>query len=387
MKPIEKFIGINNIAAPERHEPGELQAALDVDIDSTGALVSRRGRAPLTGGDGEASCVWQAPNGLLMLLDGYVQSLPLAGGSPVKLSPNLGCDDRVWFVKQPDGRIAWSNGLINGLIAADLQSAAPWGIAPPTIAGDAAAGETPYWLTWVRLSDGLQSAPMYCGPTTIGQPHTGLEVRAGFATAVWYAVDGLTGFYAGLTTTDEFTFTDPTDRLVTPCHTEHRLPPPPGICLSDWSARTLMAVGNVLIATTAYQREQYDPRRDFIQFPDPITWLFGVDDGIWVGTTTQLMFMRGETLDTLKNDNVVPAPVVLGSGTPTTDLSLLPADARPDGALIGAFCVCGNEIMVCGNSGHAQPLAPGRYKVPTMTSCWATTRVRDGVLQYLVSPA
>jgi len=386
MTPIEKFVGINNVAAPERHEPGELQAALNVDLDSTGALVTRRGRAALTGGAGEASSLWQAPGGLLILLDGYVQSLPLSGGTPVVLSPSLGCNDRVWFTEHPDGRIAWSNGLINGLIAADLQSAAPWGIAPPTIAGDAVVGETPYWLTWVRLSDGLQSAPMYCGPTTIGQPNTGLEIRAGFATAVWYAVDGLTGFYAGMTITDEFTFTDPTDRLVTPCHTEHRLPPPAGICLTNWGARTLMAVDNVLIATTAYQREQYDPRRDFIQFPDPITWLQGVDEGIWVGTTKQLMFMRGATLDQLKNDDVRDAPVVLGSGTPA-DFTLMAPDARPGGAMIGAFCVCGNEIMVCGNNGSAQPLAAGRYKVPTMTSCWATTRVREGVLQYLVSPA
>jgi hypothetical protein len=386
MKPIEAFLGINNVAAPERHQPGELQAALNVDIDSTRALVTRLGRAPVTGGAGEVSSLWQAPTGLLMLLGGFVQSLPLAGGAPVVLSPNLGCDERVWFTLHPDGRVAWSNGLINGLIAADLQSAAAWGIAPPTVAGAAAPGETPYWLTWVRLSDGLQSAPLYCPPTTIGQPHTGLEVRPGYATAVWYAVDGLTAFYAGVTTDDEFTFTAERDTLVTPCHTEHQLPPPPGICLTTWGARTLMAVGHVLLATTAYQREQHDPRRDFLQFPDRITWLHGVDAGFWVGTERELLFMRGIAFDQLRRDSVRDAPVLLGSGSPA-DFTLMPADARPGGALKGAFCVCGNEIVACGNSGAVQVYAAGRYKIPTMTSCWAATRVREGVLQYLVSSA
>jgi hypothetical protein len=386
MKPIEAFVGINNVAAPERHKPGELQAAVNVDLDSTRALVSRRGRVALTGGAGEASNLWQAPNGLLMLLDGFVQSLPLAGGVPVVLSPNLGCDDRVWFTLHPDGRIAWSNGHINGLIAADLQSSAPWGIAPPIDASAAVAGDTPYWLTWVRLSDRLESAPLYCGPTTRGQPITGLPVRDGFATAVYYALDGETGFYAGVTLTDAFEEADPAATLTQPCVTEGRMPPPAGICLTTWGARTLMAVDNVVVATSPYSREQHDPERDFLQFPDRVTWLHGVDAGFFVGTEQELVFMRGIAFDQLRRDGVRDAPVVLGSGVPA-DFTLMAADARPGGALDGAFCVCGNEIMALGSNGAAQAYAAGRYKAPTMSACWATTRVRDGVLQYLVSPA
>ena len=112
--------------------------------------------------------------------------------------------------------------------------------------------------------------------------------------------------------------------------------------------------------------------------------MHGVDAGFWVGTDAALIFMRGITFDQLRQDKVREAPVVLGSGTPA-DFTLMP-EARP-GSLTGAFCVCGNEIVACGSGGAAVPLAAGRYKVPAMTSCWATTRVRDGVLQYLVSPA
>lgn len=385
MKPIEAFVGINNVAAPERHEPGELQAAINVDLDSTRALVTRRGRVLVTGGAGDVRNLWQAPGGLLMLLDGYVQSLPLAGGVPVKLSPNLGCNDRIWFTLHPDGRVAWSNGLINGLIAADLQSSGPWGIAPPVEAGDAPVGETPYWLTWIRLSDRLESAPLYCGPTTRGQPITGLSVRDGYATGVYYALDGETGFYAGVTMTDTFTEDDPTAALTQPCETEDRFPPPPGICLTTWGARTLMAVDNVLVATSPYSREQHNPERDILQFPDRITWLHGVDGGFWIGTEAALLFMRGVTFDQLRLDVVRNAPVAMGSGTPA-DFALMPAEARP-GSMHGAFCICGNEILACGSGGAAVAYAAGRYKVPTMTGCWATTRVRDGVLQYLVSSA
>lgn len=386
MKPIGAFVGINNVAAPERHAPGELQAAINVDLDSTRALVTRRGRVPVTGGAGDVRNLWQAPGGLLMLLDGYVQSLPLAGGVPVKLSPNLGCNDRIWFTLHPDGRVAWSNGLINGLIEADLQSSREWGVAPPTVAGDAPDGDTPYWLTWIRLSDRLESAPMYCGPTTVGAPITGLEVRDGYATGVYYALDGLTGFYAGVTLTDSFQFTEAHDKLVQPCVTEHRMPPPPGICLTSWGARTLMTVDNVIFATTPFQRESFDPRRDFIQVPDRVTWLHGVDAGFWIGTKRELLFMQGTSLDQLRKATVRDKPVLLGSGVPA-DFTLMDPAARPGGALDGAFCVCGDEIVACGSTGAVQVYAAGRYKVPAMNSCWATTRVRDGVLQYLVSPA
>lgn len=385
MKPIEAFRGINNTAPPERHEPGELQIARDVDLDSTKALVSRRGRVPVPAIVGEVSSLWQAPAGLLMLFDGRVHSLPTGAGAPVPLSPVLGCNDRLWFTQHPDNRIAWSNGLINGLIAADLLTAAPWGFDPPTDPGGVVEGDTPYWLTWVRLADGLESGPLYCGPTTRGQPIAGLEVRAGFATAVYYALDGREGFYAGVTTTDTFTEADPTAKLTQPCNTKGLVRPPPGICLTTWGARTLIAVGNAVVATSPYSREHTNPERDFLQFPNAITWLHGVDGGFFVGTEAQLLFMRGVKLDEMRQDTLRDAPVVLGSGVPA-DFTLMDAAARP-GSIKGAFCVCGNEITCCGAGGAAVPYAAGRYKVPTMTGCWATTRVREGVLQYLVSPA
>jgi hypothetical protein len=349
-----------------------------VDIDATRALVTRRGRTLRL-----AECahsLYEAPFGLLGVIENDLVLFDAVGAVAATIYFSLG-PGRVWYETLPDGRVAFSNELITGLT--DGGPAAVWGAAAPTEAGAAVVGETPYWLTFARLSDGLESAPLYCGPTLVGAPLTGLPEREGHALNVYYALDGLVGFYAGTAAADSFIFTGQNDDLVLPCQTEHMTPPPVGRCLSAWGARMLIAVGTVLWATSPFQFEQVDARRDFLQLGETITFVHGVNAGIWVGTTQRLLFLRGSALDSLALEDVRSGPVALGSGTPA-DFTLFAPDARPGGALDGAMCISNGEIVACGSSGVAVVYGAGRYKT-AFTEVVATTRVRDGVVQYLAS--
>jgi hypothetical protein len=384
MKPIEQFIGINNVSAPFRHRPGELTEALNIDVDATRALVSRRGRARIRAG--QAHSPYRAPFGLLCVLD---MDLGLLSDDGVTFTPlyfALGCDDRVWYATLPNGLVAFSNGYITGLT--DGASVRAWGVPTPlTPAGNAVEGPTPYWLTYVRQSDGLEGGPIYCAPTVVGAPLEGLPVRAGYDIAVYYAVDGMTGFYAGQTATDAFTFGGEPKDLINPCRTMDLAPMPAGRCLAVWQSRALVAQGRVLWATTPFMHgfEMRNVARDFVQMPDDITFVHGVDAGLWVGTTAELVLLRGEAFGDLKVVSRRAGGVVLGSGT-EVDFTLMAPDARPGGALRGAMCISGGEIVGCGSGGELQVYAAGQYKT-TMTEAFATTRVRDGVMQYVVSPA
>lgn len=377
---LASFVGINNVSPAERHVDGELATANNVDIDATKALVTRRGRT-LRYADC-AHSLYQAPFGLLGVVENDLVRFNDAGAVAATIYFSLG-PARVWFAPLPDGRVAFSNGLIHGLT--DGGASTEWGVPAPTNAGAVVVGETPYWLTFVRVADGLESAPLYCGPTMIGSTMNGLPERDGYAVNVYYAVDGIAGFYAGTAADPSFKFTGDNDDLVLPCQTEHMVPPPVGRCLSAWGARMLIAVDNVLWATSPYQREQVDARRDFLQLDDAITFVHGVDAGIWIGTTRALLFLRGQTLDQVGLEVVRSGTVVLGSGA-LADFTLFPADARPGGALDGAMCISDGEIVACGSSGVARVFAAGQYKAD-VDEVVATTRVREGVLQYLASSA
>jgi hypothetical protein len=377
---LASFIGINNVSPPERHAAGELATAVNVDIDASKALVSRRGRT-LRYADC-AHSLYRAGFGLLGVVENDLVRFAADGSLAATVYFALG-PSRVWFATLPDGRVAFSNGLIHGLT--DGGPAVEWGVPVPTHPGVVVAGQTPYWLTFLRLADRLESAPLYCGTTLIGSVLQGLPEREGYAINVYYAPDGIAGFYAGTAADDSFHFQGENDDLVLPCQTEHLAPPPVGRCLSAWGARMLIAVGSVLWATTPFQFEQVDARRDFLQLDGDITFVHGVDAGIWIGTTEALLFLRGASLDLVALEVVRSGPVVLGSGAPA-DFTLFPADARPGGALSGAMCLSDGEIVACGSSGVARVFAEGQYKAG-FTEVVATTRVRDGVLQYVASAA
>lgn len=374
---VSEFRGINNVVDSTRLKTGEMIAATDVDIGETANLLSRRGRVQLQ--SGAAHSPYEAPFGTLVVIDNNLMLLDAAGATVRMVYDTLGYT-RVWYATLPDGRVAFSNGLIQGLTTATETT--EWGTPAPADPGEGISGATPYQITYVRTSDGREGPPVYGPPIDTTQAIIGLPQRDGFSINVYFAPYGGAMFLAGSTATDTFQHGG---AALGPQFVGTGLAPPPvGTQMAVWGARVLLAEGRTLWATRPLQPELCDLTRDFIQFEGDITLVYGTGEGIFVGTTRALYFLKGEVFSELRMEGIVVAPVVLGSLV-EFPLSYLAEDARPKDGADGALCIVDGYVYLL-HGGGASALTAQKYRT-TATEVFSTVRLRDGVMQYLAAPA
>lgn len=390
MLTFSSFSGINNVLPSERLTPDRngvaaLTKALNVDFGLTGEIRRRDGYAQAS-----ELChknLWQGEGFLLATCNDALTAIRPDTTRTV-LHPALG-SSRVWYCNLPDGRTAFTNGAIMGLT--DGATATEWGVpippsagVPMEINGALFPGDYQYSITYVRLSTGLESGPRYAAPLRIedgGLFISGLPELAGHKINVYLSGhDGAGAFLAGSTTNGLFSYIGKNDALVMPCRTEQMQPPPTGKMPAFWRGRTLVAQGSVLYASVTNQWETFDLRRDFKQFTADITCVVPVDDGIYVGTTENLVFLGGVQWDQLTYREVVSGPVVLGSGVSVRGELL----KQGEGAGLGAAMVCiADGVLVAGfNGGGVLRMSEGQYRT-SVDEVWATFRMVDGVPQYL----
>lgn len=375
---ITSFAGINNVADTTRLQPGELQRAENVDIDERGLLTRRRGYAQRA--VGAAHSPFLAPFGLMAVLDNDLVLLNAAGDVVRTIYDTLGYT-RVWYALLPDGRVVFSNGLIAGVASATETAAL--GVPSSVDPGVGVVGSMPYALTYVRSADGLEGAPTY-GLASIdpAQAIIGLPAAAGYRINIYFAPHG-EFLLAGSTLTD--TFTHGGGQLGVPLAMKGLGAPPVGRLLTMWNSRLLIADGSTLWASLAFRPELCNLTRDFLQFDHDITLLFGTDTGLFVGTTTQVMYLTGTAFDQLQVRDVSPGGATLGSCV-VVDAQYLNEKVRPRGAHNAAVCLVDGVPHVLAGEGTIVPLAAERYRF-SASEVWATARLKDGVLQYIAAPA
>lgn len=387
MLKFEKFTGINNVLEPHRLKTGDLTIATDVDIGLSGEITRRAGYTETS-----ALChknVWQGAGFVLATCNGDL--VKTAGGMQTLLLASIG-NDRIWYLNLPDGRTAFSNGLISG--TTDGVSVTGWGVpVPPSIgnltdvAGSLDPGDYQYQLTYVRLSDGVEGPPEYSNPLPValgGIVLMALPALAGYKINVYITgANAGTGYLAGSTVNGVFSFTGKNNQLILPCRTEFLIPMPPGRTLAMWRGRALSASGKVLYASRAGQWELCDVRRDFKQFEGDITLVQPVDGGIFVGTTKELGFLAGDEFDKLVYRSVVSGPTVLGSGVSVRGELIQQREGAGQGA--GMICIADSVVVAGFSDGQVVRLTEGRYET-TATEVAATFRMLDRVPQYIAIP-
>lgn len=388
MLKFEKFSGINNVLPSHRLSKSDLTQASNVDIGLDGEVSRRSGYSEVS-----ALChknLWQADGFMLATVDSDL--VKTTGAVQTSVYPSLGVS-RVWYCNLPDGRTTFSNGLINGIT--DGTTTTTWGVPTPTglgvltdVAGSLFAGDYQYKLTYVRLSDGLESAPLDSQPVAIasgGIVLAGMPTLAGHKINVYLSShDGAgPGYYAGSTTGGGFSFTGTNDQLVLPCQTGGLEPMPIGTVTAFWRGRVLVAVGPVLYASRAGQWELCEVRRDFKQFSAYITLIQPVDDGVFVGTEKELAFLAGDEFDKLTYRQVVSAATALGSGVEIRGELL----QQREGSALGTSMLCiADGIVVAGFSdGQIARLTEGKYKTEAAEVA-ATFRMNGRIPQYIAIP-
>lgn len=374
---LSQFLGINNVVGPTRLTAGELASATNVDIGARGELLHKRARTLLSAG--VASSVFEAPFGVFALIGNDLKLFSKEGAVLRTVYDTLGYT-RVWYVLLPDGRVGFSNGLINGIASA--AETMPWGIPTPPDAGTGVVGDTQYQITYVRAADGLEGPPAFGELIDMTQAIIGLPARAGYSINVYAAPYGEAMYLLGSTTTDTF---DPSGRSLGVQFVEGpRAAPPAGTVMVQWKSRVLIAQGKVLWATEPYRVESMDMTRDFVQLPADITGLFGTPEGVFVGTTEGLHFLAGQTFAELRAQLIAPGPVALGSMV-EFDAAYLQEKARPQTERC-ALCLVSGLVHLLFGAGQVANLTANRYRTEA-AEVFASVRVRKGVMHYVAAPA
>lgn len=391
MLTFEAFTGINNVLPAHRLTGADLIAATDVDIGLTGEISRRYGftEASDTCHKNVHNAQGYPATGFQLATTGGELIATHPGGAQHVIHPALG-PGRVWYCDLPDGRTTYTNGLIDGvtdgLTGWDRSVPVPASLGVPDDAfGELFPGSYRYHLTHVRLADRLESPAISSEPIAInnGFRLDGLPQLDGHAINVYLSgLDGEGGYLAGTTATGSFEYTGNNAALVLPCRTLGARPFPVGTYTAFWRGRVLTAVGNTLWACRPSALHLSD-WRDFKQLVGGITAVQPVDDGIYVGTDKDLIFLSGTTWDTLTHVSTQRGPVVHGSGVSAPGDRLKLGDGTGGGAAM--LCIAGGEIVAGFNGGQTSSLTGNRYKT-TATEVCATFREIDGIPQYIAVP-
>lgn len=388
MLTFDRFTGINNVLPKARMGKHDLVEATNVDIGNTGELVRRDGYTRIS------SCchkhLWQRQECLLAVVNHALQAI-YENGTRKVIEPGLGSTDKVHYCDLPDGSTAYSNGLIAG--ATDGLVSKAWAIPVPQVGastmempGSLTRGQYLYALSYSRLSDGLEG-PAVMGAHALqleqgGVLFMGLPMLEGHQINVYLSsCGGEELFFAGSTVGDGLQFVGSTHALQSPVRTLGLMPMPIGIYPAFWRGRLLVARGNVLWASQPHAWHLCDERRDFKQFAAPITLVQPVDDGIYVGTTQELVFLAGTEFDKLVYMPRIKGMVVPGSGVSAPGQSIKLGDGTGSGPAM--VCIVAGEIVAGFREAQVYSLTKDRYKTNAqrVSAVWRETP--SGIGQYV----
>jgi hypothetical protein len=386
-----RFSGINNQKDSRELVQGKggvcaLTIGRNIDLDLEGRPRRRSGFGSVD--TGVWGNVWEGTSLALGTKDGDLVNIDTSE----VLYQTFSGTPRTWYDEWPDGRVAFSNGLICGITDGTAAGTTKWGVPLPAsvgsvsmAAGDLFPGRYKYALTHYRIADGLEGGPTYAGAFTIAEGEgalvwSGLPVPpAGHGTRIYVTShnDDIL-YFASSTTGTAATFSGKNEDLQLRLKTDNFYPAPAGICLAFWRGRALTAVGTLLIASRSHQWELFQLERDVVQMPANITMVKPVEGGIWVGTTQELCFLSGQQWDSLAAVHNVSGPVALGSGVHVDAKNI--AGGEKSGP--AAICIADGYVTACFGDGSHATLTDQVYRA-TGTEYAATFRMAAEIPQYI----
>jgi len=301
-----EFTGVRNDVGPERFGPGDLVAADNCDLDSTGKLKRRRGFAPVLAGDFHS--LWSDGDLCLMASDSELLRL-LPNYTTITLRDDLSSVARMAYCRVNE-RVYYSNGYQTGVV--ENGASRSWGIAPPVyqpaaaaIGGELYAGTYQYALTFLR-QDGQESGTSVAGSidlaanSGIAFSFIQLSTDPGVThKAIYLSPANGEVLYRALTldnATTSASYTDNGVRLQSPLDTQFLQDAIPGHLICYYRGRLYVARDNLLFPAEPFAYELFDLRR-YLPFDSRITLLAAMTDGIFVGTEHQQLFLAGRGPD------------------------------------------------------------------------------------------
>lgn len=160
--------------------------------------------------------------------------------------------------------------------------------------------------------------------------------------------------------------------------------PPNASEIESYKGRIYLAAGPVLWATELYLYDKVDASKNFIYLEHDITMVRAVGDGLYVGTTAQLLFLRGTFSEGLKASVVMESPVVRGSSVVVPWSKVHPrARTQPMPEGNGPVFMTGQGICVGLDNGEVYNLTQDHMIFPEAVSAAALYREDQGANTYV----
>ena len=295
---IDQFAGLRNDIPADRFDVGDLAVAENIVLDDSFKINRRPGNTLLVPGAKHSLwssgdiCLYVAGNTLFRLFPDLTADVVTTG---------LTVDARMSYTTHGE-RIYFANGFERGAI--DNDGARDWGIEVPPLpeasatTGSLDAGTYQYTATYLS-ADGQESGAGPSGTIDLvddsGIDMVFAPLPSGVMARVLYLsnANGEVLFEAQIVTGLAATVTTFND--VAALETLNLCPPPEGVKLvAEYFGHILCSVGSVLYYSQTYGPEHFD-LRDYLVFDTEITMIAPTDEGVFIGTENQVIFMSGRS--------------------------------------------------------------------------------------------
>jgi hypothetical protein len=391
--PFERFKGLNNLLSVTNKGLRWLEQGDNIDITNQGGWQMRKGFRQRVSVDGHS--IWS---------DGEIL-LYRTGTNLVRLFPNmstlilrtdLNINELPMSYLSLLGKIYYSDGKDKGVIMNGVYNRT-WGVTEPrqplctTITGTLSKGIYKVITTYIR-SDGQESGASV--PTAIELTDDVHAIRVITeassdptiaAISVYVTTPNGTAFRFYTRTTNAINMIDIVDvtsvaALTYPLETQHLSTLPPGVLLTTYKSRVLVAENYNIWCSLPFSYELCNRSEDYISFAKPVRMLCAVDDGLWVGTEQETYFLVGDN-PPYKIDKTIPYGVIEGQwATDVPGEKLLRDDIKGKVAIWGSS----KGICVGGANGFFLNLTENTYNFPIASIGHGIVRENNEMNQFLM---
>lgn len=160
------------------------------------------------------------------------------------------------------------------------------------------------------------------------------------------------------------------------------IPTPAGQLLAFYNGSLLVAAGDQVAATLAYNLEAVHATKGFTPLGSFITMLKAVDDGVWVSSSDAVYFMSGPGYDEVVVRKILDDPAIFRTAQ-LSDANLLGGDHQLMGKVVWFATTRG--IYIGGNGGQLIPVSEGIVSIGSGSGGAGVIRNQQGQVHYLAS--
>jgi hypothetical protein len=160
--------------------------------------------------------------------------------------------------------------------------------------------------------------------------------------------------------------------------------PPMATSLTYYNGRIYMAQGSTLWATELFLYDYLDKTRTFLQFEADITMLETVTDGVYVGTTEAVYFLKGDTFPLERLTLMSYGAVARSAVNVPAELIKPQIDQNPQSPIRNAIVFLTDTGVVAGfDSGVIYNLTQAEVLLPDAQRAATMFRRQDGINQFV----